>query len=112
MDQTSGQVAVSWYDCRADTNNVKTRFYAAVSLDGGEHFSKNIQLEAGQSDATMTWPPDYDYFDYTGLAYHGGILYPAWADNSNVPSGNPDFPDFCGSCTNRQMDIYVGRLHY
>src|SRR6185436_8607169 len=32
VDQTSGNVAVSWYDCRDDaTNNIKTRFYAAVS---------------------------------------------------------------------------------
>ena len=36
VDQTSGKVAVSWYDCRADaTNNRLTRFYAAVSSDGG-----------------------------------------------------------------------------
>src|SRR6266853_2816570 len=40
VDQTSGKVAVSWYDCRGDAaTNRLTRFYAAVSSDGGVTFS-------------------------------------------------------------------------
>jgi hypothetical protein len=111
VDQTSGKVAVSWYDCRDDTitPNVKTKFYAAVSSDGGQTFSPNIQLESGQSDAIH--PPITDdwhqeYMDYTGLAYYGGYFYPAWADNSNSDA-NRDNLDSTG-----EMDIYVARVQY
>ena len=109
LDQTSGNVAVSWYDCRADTAyNRKTQFYAAVSSDGGETFSANILLEPGQSDRSLVSPElgcqSWDYWDYSGLAYHGGYFYPAWADNSNATGGNPD-----GTL---QMDIYVAKVRY
>ncbi len=115
VDQTSGNVAVSWYDCRADPNNVKTRSYAAVSSDGGAtFFSTNLQLETGQSDSTIIgypyctgdheWPNNNDYFDYTGLAFYGGYSYSAWAHNSTSIPGNPD-----GTCG---MDIYVAKVQY
>jgi hypothetical protein len=113
VDQTSGKVAVSWYDCRADTpNNRKTRFYAAVSSDGGVTFSStNLQLESGQSDTSLVDANncDYtglgvDYFDYTGLAFYGGYFYSAWADNSSSTPNNPD-----GSCG---MDVYVAKVRY
>jgi hypothetical protein len=110
VDQSSGKVAASWYDCRADTNNVKTQFYAAVSSDGGVTFSSNnLLLAPGQSDVTL--PEDNgwvcDYCDYTGLAFYGGYFYPAWADNSNATGGNPDSNNGTGG-----MDIYVGRVRY
>jgi hypothetical protein len=109
VDQTSGKVAVSWYDCRADPANIKAQFYAAVSSDGGQTFSSNIPLESGQSDALQ--PPITDdwnsnYFDYTGLAYYGGYFYAAWADNSNS-DGNNDNKDGTG-----EMDIYVAKVQY
>jgi hypothetical protein len=116
VDQTTGKVAASWYDCRADTlNNRKARFYAAVSSDGGATFSSiNLQLEGGQSDATLiaadscfpspAWPNQFDYFDYTGSAFYGGYFYSAWTDNSASVQGNPD-----GSCG---MDIYVAKVHF
>jgi hypothetical protein len=34
VDQLSGNVAVSWYDCRHDPQNRRVHFYAAVSRDG------------------------------------------------------------------------------
>jgi hypothetical protein len=115
VDQTSGKVAVSWYDCRGDTvTNVATRFYAAVSSDGGATFSSsNLQLETGQSNAPLInsdscfppgWYGGFDYFDYTGLAFYGGYFYSAWADNSNTTTNNPD-----GTCG---MDIYVAKTRY
>jgi hypothetical protein len=116
VDQTSGKVAVSWYDCRGDTvTNEAARFYAAVSSDGGATFSAgNLQLETGQSDApfinsvtsgcTNNVGSSNDYSDYTGLAYYGGYLYAAWADNSNTTTNNPN--NNCG------MDIYVAKVRY
>jgi len=31
-----------------------------------------------------------DFGDYTGLAFFGGKMHPAWADNSTALAGNPD----------------------
>jgi hypothetical protein len=110
VDQSSGKVAVSWYDCRADTgSNRKTQVYAAVSSDGGVTFSaNNLQLEAGQSDINAIDPDwqslGYGYFDYTGLAFYGGYFYSAWADNSNTTTNNPDVTS--------GMDIYVAKARY
>ncbi len=103
VDSTTGNVAVAWYDCREDTpGNTKTRFYAAISRDGGATFCPNIQLEPGQSNASGV--SDKDYFDFTGLAYYGGVMYAAWADNSNSTGNNPD-----GTSS---MDVYVTKLAY
>lgn len=106
MDQTSGNVAVRWYDCRADTAyNRKTQLYAAVSSNGGQTFSTNILIEPGQSDISLVSPycDDWDHFDYTGLAYHGGFDS-AWADNFNTSGGDPDGVG--------RMDIYVAKVRY
>ncbi len=110
VDQTSGKVAVSWYDRRDDTNNVKTKLYAAVSSDGGGTWSTNICLEGNSSDATRANPNYDDYYDYTGLAYYGGYFYPAWADNSTSTGDNPDCPPHNNPTW--QMDIYVARVKY
>jgi hypothetical protein len=107
VDQTSGNVAVSWYDCRNDPNNVQTQFYAAVSSNGGQTFSSNLWIETGgQSDALITTWTDLDYLDYTGLAYYGGYFYPAWTDNSNDlgAGSNPD--------GTKERDIYVAKVQY
>jgi hypothetical protein len=109
VDQTSGSVAVSWHDCRNDpTNNVRTKFYAAVSHDGGVSFGRNFKLEPRDSDTAWTTPPsDWDYGDYSGLAFYGGFLFPAWADNSNSTGDNPDYS---GPSPSYDMDVYVARF--
>jgi hypothetical protein len=115
LDQTSGKLAVSWYDCRADSNNRQTQFYCAVSSDGGSTFSSsNLKLESpNSSDASLlnandcfllSYPAQVDYYDYTGLAFYGGYFYSAWADNSTNAPGNPDAT--CG------MDIIVAKIKY
>ena len=43
------------------------------------------------------------YYDYA-IAFDGGYLYIAWADNSNSAGGTPD--STCG------MDIYVAKVNY
>ena len=112
VDPTRGEAAASGYDCRADTtNDRKTRFFAAVSSDGGQTFSSNAQLESGQSDVSLIdtdkYYPNVDYFDYTGLAYYGGSFYSAWADNSDSSGAGNDNPDVSAG-----MDVYVAKVEY
>lgn len=98
VDQTDGDVVVAWYDARNDANDVKTQFFAAVSSDGGQSFSPNVPVSVGMSDATADGLNGFgqgnQYGDYTGVAFAGGILYPAWTDNSPDLPGNPDLPNF------------------
>ncbi|MGA2750810.1 MAG: hypothetical protein ABSG59_18725, partial [Verrucomicrobiota bacterium] len=81
-----------------------------MSLDGGNTFLANqplinfnqtpnppaigfASLEAGSASLT-------GWGHYTGLAAYGGVFYPAWADNSDLTTNNPD-----GDLTN--FDIYT-----
>jgi hypothetical protein len=83
VDQTTGNVAVSWYDCRNDAaNNKNTQFFAAVSNDGftSTQAPTNFQLNPMQSDGTQNScsGTEINYGDYTGLAFHGGYFYPSF----------------------------------
>lgn len=121
LDQTTGYVAVSWYDCRNDLGmggagdtdgipNDEAQFWATVSIDGGLSFVPNVQVSAGTSSAKAAWTgTNQDYGDYTGLDFYGGKFYPAWADNSNSTGDNPpetvNVPPVVGAF--RFLDIYT-----
>jgi hypothetical protein len=101
VDQTTGYIGVSWYDCRNDRGtggpgdrdgipNDDAQFWATVSTDGGLSFAPNVQVSAGTSSANAAWTGiNQDYGDHTGLDFYGGKFYPAWADNSNSTGDNP-----------------------
>lgn len=119
VDQTTGVLAVAWYDCRNDDGlggavdydgvaNNDVQFFATVSVDGGLTFEPNIQVSAGTSDedGAEPHPPgfsEFDFGDYAGLAFSGGTYYPAWADNSNSTLDNP-------AGTLMKFDIYVAAV--
>ena len=100
LDQTTGDIAVVWYDSRRDHGtggagdtdgipNDDAQFWGAFSTDGGVSFTRNIQISAGTSNSHDSGNP-IDFGDYTGLAFFGGIAHPAWADNSNSTGNNPN----------------------
>jgi hypothetical protein len=92
LDQTTGYIAVSFYDCRNSVSNNTTEFWAAVSTNGGASFLPNVKVSAGVSSALATGAlgNKFDYGDYSGLTFFGGVFYPCWADNSNSTGDNPD----------------------
>src|ERR1043166_607878 len=83
LDQTSGNIAVCWYDSRNSPGNNTAEFWATVSTDGGVTFAPNIKVSGGISDADVNATSGFDFGDYTGLAFNAGAFYPCWADNSN-----------------------------
>jgi hypothetical protein len=102
LDQTTGNLAVVWYDARADlgkggagdtngTPNDDAQFWGSFSTDGGLTFSPNMQISAGTSNSHDS-TNHIDYGDYSGLAFYGGIAHPAWSDNSNSTGNNPNGP--------------------
>lgn len=94
LDQSSGMIAVTWYDARDSALNNTARYYGAFSWDGGATFGPNFAISSGASDqATSPTAPNLkkaDYGDYSGNAFFNGRLVPAWADNSNSTGDNPD----------------------
>jgi hypothetical protein len=112
LDQTTGQIAVVWYDARNDLGaggagdtdgvpNDDAQFWGAFSSDG-QSFTRNIQISAGTSNSQDAHN-GIDYGDYNGLSFYGGIAHPAWADNSNSTGNNPD-----GAL--HQLDVYTAAV--
>jgi hypothetical protein len=100
LDATTGFVAVGWHDARndhgdnrfGDTNGIAdddAQYYVAVSRDAGATFSSNVRVSSGTSNGLASHN-GVEYGDYTGLGFAGGVIHPAWADNSNSARRNPD----------------------
>jgi len=113
LDQTTGNVAVSWYDARNDLGtggsgdtdgvpNTEVQIWATDSTDGGATFVPNFRVSQGTSNATDA-QSFFDFGDYTHAAFQSGSFYPAWSDNSNSTGDNPDG-------TLHQLDLYTARV--
>jgi hypothetical protein len=116
LDQSTGNVGVTFHDARNDTGagagdtdgiaNTDAQVYAAVSTDGGTTFLANVKVSSGTSHQNNLPGPgfaDIDFGDYDTSSFVGGKLYAAWADNSNSTGDNPQ-----GAL--HQMDVYVARI--
>jgi len=113
LDQTSGDVAVSWYDTRndlgtggsGDTDGVPNddfQIWATSSTDGGATFAPNLRISRGTSSAVAAGS-FFDTGDYTHAAFQSGTFWPAWSDNSNSTHDNPD-----GAL--HQFDLYAAKV--
>src|SRR6267154_797871 len=113
LDPTTGNLAVIWYDARNDLGtggagdtdgipNTDAQVWGAFSTDGGQTFTKNIQISGGTSNSHDA-QNGIDYGDYSGLSFYGGIAHLAWSDNSNSTGNNPDG-------TLHQLDIYTAAV--
>ncbi len=96
VDQSTGNVAVAWYDARnAGPADDIVQIYAAVSINGGLSFSANVPISAGSSGAALAEQANNDpndFGDYYRMTYVNGVIHPIWADNSAGLFGNPDAP--------------------
>ena len=113
LDQSTGNVAVSWYDTRndlgtggsGDTDGVPNddfQIWASYSTDGGVTFAANFQVSAGTSNA-IDADSFFDVGDYTHAAFVSGTFWPAWSDNSNSTGDNPD-----GAL--HRLDLYTAKV--
>jgi hypothetical protein len=92
LDQSTGMIALTWYDARNSAANNTAQYFGAFSSDGGITLGANFLISAGTSNQanSVAALKKTDYGDYTGNAFLGGRLIPAWADNSNSTGDNPD----------------------
>jgi hypothetical protein len=113
LDQTTGDVAVVWYDSRRDLGtgglgdtdgviNDDAQLWGAFSTDGGVTFSRNFRISEGTSNSHVSGN-HIDYGDYMGLSFYSGIAHPGWADNSNSTGNNPNG-------TLHELDIYTAAV--
>jgi hypothetical protein len=94
VDQTTGYVAVTWYDTRNDpANNVQAEIYGTISTDGGATWLPNFRIAAGPSDSTTLaanpYPKWQNFGDYDTMDFNHDVFYRTWADNSNSTHDNP-----------------------
>jgi hypothetical protein len=113
LDQTTGNVAVSWYDTRndlgtggsGDTDGIPNddfQIWATYSTNGGTSFAPNFRVSRGTSSAVAA-NDFFDVGDYTHAAFVAGTFWPVWSDNSNSTGDNPDG-------TLHQFDLYTARI--
>jgi hypothetical protein len=109
VDQTTGNVAVAWYDARNTPNN-EAELFVTFSVDGGVSFLTNVQVSAGASNSRASEPPPrglrplgYGDFVQDKGAFTAGVFHPIWADNSNSTGDNPDG-------TLDELDLYTAAV--
>jgi hypothetical protein len=113
LDQSSGDVAVSWYDTRndlgaggsGDTDGIPNddfQIWATDSTNGGASWAPNFRVSQGTSNAVDA-NSFFDVGDYTHAAFVAGSFWPAWSDNSNITGDNPDG-------TLHQLDLYTAKI--
>jgi hypothetical protein len=113
LDQSSGDVAVSWYDTRndlgtggsGDTDGIPNddfQIWATDTTNGGATFAPNFRVSSGTSNA-IDANSFFDVGDYTHAAFVAGTFWPSWSDNSNSTGDNPDG-------TLHQLDLYTAKV--
>lgn len=112
VDQTNGNLAIGWLDARNDlgagspgvsntTPNDEVQSFMTLSLNGGLSFLPNLQVSTGTTNAAATANPN-ELGDYTGMTFHNGTAYFAWADNGlTLPNPDP-----------RKCDIATAKVTY
>ncbi|MFN0038499.1 MAG: OmpA family protein, partial [Burkholderiales bacterium] len=121
VDQSTGNLAIAWYDARNDdgafgpadndgVTNTDVQFFASISFDGGATWGDNIQVSDGTSNASPL-ADGIHYGDYTGLAFDNNIVHMAWADNSPAQFGDTEvFYDRIG-LANSTLDDLLGDVN-
>ena len=113
LDQSTGVVALSWYDTRNDLGtggsgdvdgipNDDFQIWATYTTNGGASVAPNFQVSRGTSSAVAAGS-FFDVGDYTHAAFVAGSFWPAWSDNSNSTGDNPDG-------TLHQFDLYTASV--
>jgi hypothetical protein len=89
LDQTSGNIAVVWYDCRNSPANNRVELWGTVSTNGGVSFVPEVKISTG-STSGVNMGSGNELGDYLGLDFNHGVFHPCWADDSNSTGDNPD----------------------
>jgi hypothetical protein len=100
LDQTTGALGVSFYDCRNDPGsgpgdtdgkpNDDAEIFATVSFTGGLTFQPNVQVSSGPSNSADANNDSLDFGDFRKDAFQSGSFQVIWFDNSTSLPNNPN----------------------
>lgn len=86
VDQTTGLIAIIFYDTRDVSSPDSCNTYIATSADGGANFSNIKVSDHAQRPAPLAGYAGGYYGDYIGLAASNYQVYPFWMDNRSGPA--------------------------
>jgi hypothetical protein len=88
VDQTTGDFAITWLDCRNDPPNANPEVYGMETIGGV--IQPNVQISAGPSNGPISGDPT-GLGNYDGVDFNSGVYYPIWADNDTfLPLSPPN----------------------
>jgi subtilisin-like proprotein convertase family protein len=103
VDQTNGDIGITFYDARNSLTNTTVQLWGTISNDGGLTWDANTRISGGTINGTVAATGGQQLGDYIGLTFNAGRMHPTWSDNSNSTFNNPDG-------TLRQLDIYTATV--
>ncbi len=81
VDDTTGRLALIYYDTVADAGRKKTDIWYQTSADNGVTWSVAVKLTTGQTDETIAGANSGNqYGDYNSLSIYAGKIFPSWTD--------------------------------
>jgi hypothetical protein len=82
VDESSGALAITYYDTAGDSNRGATNLYYQSSTNGGVTWSAPFKVTSVATYETAGADPN-QFGDYTGLDGISGQYFPAWTDRRN-----------------------------
>jgi hypothetical protein len=79
VDETTGNLAIMYYDSAGETRNV-TNVWAQASLDDGTTWSAPYRVTSEPTDESIGMANGNQYGDYNGLSGYAGTFFPSWTD--------------------------------
>ena len=83
VDETTGRLAVMYYDTVSDPGRKKTDVWYQTSTDDGATWSAPFKVTTVQTDETTAGSNSFQYGDYNGMSGYAGKFLPAWTDRRN-----------------------------
>ncbi|MDX1939448.1 MAG: hypothetical protein SFU99_02795 [Saprospiraceae bacterium] len=77
-----GNLIITWYDRREDTNNLMTNYYMTISRDGGNTFEQDFAVSSEAADFSTIGQlnGNFGVGEYTQVVATKGYALPFWAD--------------------------------
>jgi hypothetical protein len=87
VDEATGRLAVSYYDTAGDASRTSVNVYYQSSIDGGQSWSRPLQVTTAATNETTAGASWFQFGDYAGMDGFSGVFFPAWTDRR---SGGPE----------------------
>lgn len=84
IDITNGDLAVMYLDSRDDPKNILVATYVSYSSDGGLTWIDRRVADVSGDLRLNPFSNNSFAGDYSGCAFHNGIIYPSWVDMRNA----------------------------